>query len=192
MTDPAPASVPEGPDGDPLAALGREIETLRAEVERLRALADHDVLVPALNRRAFVRELSRTLAACKRYGTPAALIYLDLDGFKSVNDRMGHLAGDAALVRVTELLTAHVRESDTVARLGGDEFGLLLQHADRDAALAKAESLAQAVADEPFVWEGVEFTLGGSFGVRAFEGQDTAEAWLAQADAAMFVRKRAR
>jgi diguanylate cyclase (GGDEF)-like protein len=191
MTDPAPDSVPQGPDGDP-AALRREVERLRTEVERLRALADHDVLVPALNRRAFVRELSRTLAACKRYGTPAALLYLDLDGFKSVNDRMGHLAGDAALIRVTELLTAQVRESDTVARLGGDEFGLLLQHADRDGALAKARSLTQAIADEPFSWNGARFTLGGSFGVRAYDGQADAETWLAQADAAMFVRKRGR
>jgi diguanylate cyclase (GGDEF)-like protein len=179
-------------EGDRVAALTREVEALRAEVERLRLLADHDTLTPVLNRRAFVRELSRTIAYCRRYGVPAAVLYLDLDGFKQVNDRFGHPAGDAALVRIAELLTAHVRESDVVARLGGDEFAVLLLQVDAEAAAAKALSLAEAIAGEELAFDGRPCRLGGSFGVRAFDDHNDPEAWLAEADAAMFVRKRAR
>jgi diguanylate cyclase (GGDEF)-like protein len=175
-----------------IAALTREVEALKAEVERLRLLADYDTLAPALNRRAFMRELSRTLAFCRRYRASAAVLYLDLDGFKQVNDRFGHPAGDAALVRVAELLVAHVRESDLVARLGGDEFAVLLLQVDAEAAAAKARALAEAIAAEAFSFDGESFRLGGSFGVRAFEDQAEPEAWLAEADAAMFVRKRTR
>ena len=186
-------AVSSQPDEDErIAALTREVEALKAEVERLRQQADHDTLAPVLNRRAFVRELSRTIAYCRRYRAKAAVLYLDLDGFKQVNDRFGHPAGDAALVRIAELLVAHVRESDVVARLGGDEFAVLLLQAGAEAAAAKARSLAEAIAEEAFAFEGEAFRLGGSFGVRAFDGHADPEAWLAEADAAMFVRKRTR
>jgi diguanylate cyclase (GGDEF)-like protein len=160
------------------------------EVERLTALADHDALTPVLNRRAFVRELGRAMAFSRRYGSPAALLYLDLDGFKQVNDAHGHLAGDAALKRVAELLVANVRESDMVGRMGGDEFAVLLQQADLDSARTKAVSLADVIDADPFEFNGARIQLGGSFGVRAFDNQESAEAWLGEADAAMFVRKR--
>jgi diguanylate cyclase (GGDEF)-like protein len=186
------AVFPQADEDDRIAALTREVEALKTEVERLRQLADYDTLTPALNRRAFVRELSRTIAYCRRYRAKAAVLYLDLDGFKQVNDRFGHPAGDAALVRVAELLVAHVRESDQVARLGGDEFAVLLLQANVEAAAAKARSLAQAIAEATFTFEGEAFRLGGSFGVRAFDGHADPEAWLAEADAAMFVRKRGR
>jgi diguanylate cyclase (GGDEF)-like protein len=192
MKSSRPGASSEADDSDRVAALTREVEALRAEVERLRLLADHDTLTPVLNRRAFVRELSRTIAYCRRYGASAAVLYLDLDGFKQVNDQFGHPAGDAALVSIAELLTAHVRESDVVARLGGDEFAVLLLQVDAEAADAKARSLAAAIAAEDFVFEGRSCRLGGAFGVRAFADHTDPEAWLAEADAAMFVRKRAR
>jgi diguanylate cyclase (GGDEF)-like protein len=173
-----------------VAALEREVAALKAEVERLTALADHDTLAPVLNRRAFVRELKRTIAYCRRYKATAAVLYLDLDGFKAVNDLLGHPAGDAALVQVAELLVSAVRESDIVARLGGDEFAILLQQADATAGAVKALALAEAIATTDFAWEGRTMRLGGSFGVRAYDGHTDAEAWLAEADAAMFVRKR--
>src|SRR6478609_6202035 len=96
-----------------------ELERLRAENERLRvraeaaeALADHDVLTPALNRRGFIAALRSAMAFCQRHGTPAVLLYLDMDGFKGVNDSLGHAAGDAALVHIANLLAANLRESD--------------------------------------------------------------------------------
>ena len=179
--------------------LNAEIERLRAEVETLRlraeaaeAAADHDVLTPALNRRGFVAALNRSMAWCTRYEAPAVLLYLDLDGFKGVNDRLGHAAGDAALVHVAELLMANVRESDAVGRLGGDEFGLLMQNAGLAEGRAKAKTLAATLETDGFVWSGAKTELGGSFGVRVWAQQADAEIWLAEADAAMWVRKRSR
>ena len=179
--------------------LNAEIERLRAEVETLRlraeaaeAAADHDVLTPALNRRGFVAALNRTMAYCTRYDAPAVLLYLDLDGFKGVNDRLGHAAGDAALVHVAELLMANVRESDAVGRLGGDEFGLLMLNAGLAEGRDKAKKLAATLDTDGFVWSGAKAELGGSFGVRVWARQADAEIWLAEADAAMWVRKRSR
>ena len=149
---------------DPFA----EIERLRAEVDALRrraeaaeAAADHDVLTPALNRRGFVAAMKSAMAFCQRHAVPAVLLYLDLDGFKGVNDRLGHAAGDAALVHVAELMLANLRESDAVGRLGGDEFGLLMLNAGLDEGRDKAKRLAAALEAEPFFWEGEAAGLGG-------------------------------
>lgn len=179
--------------------LHAEIERLRAEVaaltvraETAEALADHDVLTPALNRRGFMSVLSRSMAYCRRHEVEAALLYLDMDGFKGVNDGLGHAAGDAALMAVADLLLANVRESDAVGRLGGDEFALLLMNAGADEGRAKAQRLAAALETEGFVWEGATVALGGSFGVRAYAGQTDPEVWLSEADAAMWLRKKAR
>jgi diguanylate cyclase (GGDEF)-like protein len=185
--------------GEALAAARAEAEGLRAEVERLRRrlaevelLADRDALTPVLNRRAFTRELSRTLAFCARYEAPASLVFFDLDGFKAVNDGFGHAAGDAALQAVAATLVDHVRESDVIGRLGGDEFAVILAQAERAAAEAKALDLQQRIESEPAVFDGRAIPLRISFGVRAFEPGLTAAQALAEADAAMFLRKGAR
>ena len=179
--------------------LHAEIERLRAEVaaltaraETAEALADHDVLTPALNRRGFMNVLSRSMAYCRRHEVEAALLYLDMDGFKGVNDGLGHAAGDAALMAVADLLLANVRESDAVGRLGGDEFALLLMNAGAGEGREKAKRLAASLETEGFVWEGATVALGGSFGVRAYAGQTDPEVWLSEADAAMWLRKKAR
>jgi diguanylate cyclase (GGDEF)-like protein len=190
VTTDSPDPPAVSPPDDEIERLRAENAALRAEVELLKTLADHDALTPTLNRRAFERELVRAMAFCRRYEAPAAVIFLDLDGFKAVNDRFGHLVGDAALKRVAEILNANVRESDAVARLGGDEFAVLLQQADLVSAQAKASALAALLRTETFQVEGERVPIRGSFGVRAFDGQDSAEQWLAEADAAMFLRKR--
>jgi len=179
--------------------LHAEIERLRAEVaaltvraETAEALADHDVLTPALNRRGFMAVLNRSMAYCRRHEVEAALLYLDMDGFKGVNDGLGHAAGDAALMAVADLLLANVRESDAVGRLGGDEFALLLMNAGADEGRKKAKRLAASLETEGFVWDGSTVALGGSFGVRAYAGQTDPEVWLSEADAAMWLRKKAR
>ncbi len=180
---------------DPYAEIERlraELESLRARAEAAEAAADHDVLTPALNRRGFVAAVKSAMAYCQRHETPAVLLYLDLDGFKGVNDRLGHAAGDAALVHVAALLKANLRESDAVGRLGGDEFGLLMLNAGLDEGRDKARRLAEALETEPFEYEGQATGLGGSFGVRAYTGQADPEIWLAEADAAMWVRKKGR
>jgi diguanylate cyclase (GGDEF)-like protein len=180
-----------------LSRLMSEIEELRVEVGRLRAqlteaegLADQDVLTPLLNRRAFVRELARTAAFVQRYGGPAALIYFDLDGFKAVNDRYGHSAGDDALRGVALRLAAQVRESDVVGRLGGDEFAVILAQADETAALAKAQSLKAAIEGQPVACGEWMAPLHITFGVAGIAPGADAEAVMAAADRAMYQAKR--
>ncbi|NWE52135.1 GGDEF domain-containing protein [Brevundimonas sp. P7753] len=179
--------------------LHAEIERLRAEVaaltaraETAEALADHDVLTRALNRRGFMTVLNRSMAFCRRHDVQAVLLYLDLDGFKGVNDRLGHAAGDAALVRVADLLLENVRESDAVGRLGGDEFALLLLHAGVEEGRDKARRLAETLEADGFQWQGERAALRGSFGVRPYAGQTDPEVWLSEADAAMWLRKKGR
>ena len=176
-----------------------EIEDLRGEVKRLKdrlseteGLADRDVLTPLLNRRAFVREIGRAQAFAERYGSPAAVIYFDLDGFKAVNDRFGHPAGDLALKAVAERLSANIRGSDLAARLGGDEFGVLLAQADLEAARAKASSLQRVIEAQPADLGEWSAPLRVSFGVRALDPGVDPEHLLGEADAAMYAQKRAR
>ena len=191
----AEQTIVAGADADLQAEVARlraEVAALTERAERAEALADHDVLTPALNRRGFMTVLARNLAYCRRHGVEAALLYLDLDGFKGVNDGMGHAAGDAALIAVAELLLANVRESDAVGRMGGDEFTVVLMNAGAEEGREKARRLSEALNSDGFVWEGQRLRLGGSFGVRAFAEQADAEVWLAEADAAMWLRKKAR
>jgi diguanylate cyclase (GGDEF)-like protein len=181
-----------------LTTLLAEIEELRKEVGRLKSrlneaegLADQDVLTPLLNRRAFLRELRRVLAFIQRYGGPASLVYFDLEGFKAVNDRFGHAAGDVALQAVAQRLADNVRQSDILGRLGGDEFAVILVHADQQAALAKATALATAVESEPVASGEWLIPIKLCYGVGQIAPDATAEQVLIEADAAMYARKRA-
>jgi diguanylate cyclase (GGDEF)-like protein len=180
-------------------ALADEAEALREQVRELslrlaeaERLADRDTLTPLLNRRAFLREVGRAIAMARRHEIPASVIFFDLDDFKSVNDRFGHAAGDAALTAVAERLLAAVRESDVVGRLGGDEFAVLLLHADRETALLKAEALGDAIARQPVTCNDASFPVAATWGVREIAGADSAEQALAEADAVMYLRKPAK
>ncbi len=170
--------------------LREELERAQARIHQLEQLADQDPLVPLINRRAFVRELSRVMALVERYGGRGGVLYFDVNGMKRINDRLGHAAGDAALRHVAETLVASVRTSDVVGRLGGDEFGVLLLHADCEAALAKAEQLAAAVRARPLPIDGLRLPLDVAYGVHSFSGGERADAALAAADRAMYDRKR--
>ena len=171
--------------------LRQEVEEQRARVSNLERLADQDPLTPLVNRRAFVRELSRIVSFSERYGTPASLIYFDMNGLKKVNDTHGHPAGDAALQKVASVLLDNVRESDLVGRLGGDEFGVLLAHADEEASAEKATQLMEAIQAQPLVWEGIEIEISLAYGNYTFKGGEDANAAIAAADREMYVRKHA-
>jgi diguanylate cyclase (GGDEF)-like protein len=179
-------------DEDPRAVIRRleaELAATRARLAEVELLADYDALAPVLNRRAFLRELQRTAAYCERYGADAVLIFLDLDGFKAVNDTFGHAAGDETLRAVASVLSQNIRESDVLGRLGGDEFGVILAQVGKEKGAVKAAALARAIAEANIVVDGRRIVLGASFGVRAFEKGITAPEMMAQADAAMFVHK---
>ena len=169
-----------------------ELAAARARMTELEARAEIDPLTDVLNRRGFERELKRALAYVKRYGTSAALIYLDLNGFKRINDRHGHAAGDILLKAVAMVLTRHVRASDVVARLGGDEFALLLWNLSEAHALAKALALEGTIAYTTTTHAGATLAVGASAGAAMLLPRDTPADVLARADRAMYARKAAR
>ncbi len=170
-------------------ALAAQLAASHARIADLEARVDIDPLTDTLNRRGFDRELKRLLAYVKRYGTSAALIYIDLDEFKPVNDRHGHAAGDAVLKAIAAALLRHVRASDVVARLGGDEFAVLLWNVDGEAAMAKARALESAVYATPVQWDASTLVVGASTGVVLLGALDAAAEVLVRADAAMYARK---
>jgi len=169
--------------------LQSELTAARAKMKELEATADIDAVTGIFNRRGFERELRRSLSYAKRYGTRAALLYIDLDGFKPVNDRYGHAAGDAVLKAVAAILTSAIRASDTVARLGGDEFGLILWNLSEGDAGAKAWALEAVVSDAGFEWQGVMLAVGASIGFAMLGPADELADVLAKADHAMYARK---
>jgi diguanylate cyclase (GGDEF)-like protein len=170
-------------------ALAAELKASRARISDLEARVDIDPLTDVLNRRGFERELKRSLAYIKRYGTSASLVFIDLDGFKPVNDRHGHAAGDAVLKAVAAALVHNVRASDVVARIGGDEFAALLWNVNASAASIKAAALEAAVYATPVRWGSSTLVVGASAGVAPLGALDSAHDVLARADAAMYVRK---
>jgi len=170
-------------------ALSAQLEASRARIGELEARVDIDPLTDILNRRGFERELKRSLAYVKRYGTSVALIYVDLDGFKPVNDRHGHAAGDAVLKAIAAALTRRVRASDVVARIGGDEFAVLLWNVNGADAAAKAASLEAAVYATPVRWDDASLVVGASAGLALLGALDSPAEVLARADAAMYARK---
>ena len=170
-------------------ALAAQLQDSRARILDLEARVDVDPLTDVLNRRGFERELRRSLAYIKRYGTSAALIYMDLDGFKPVNDRHGHSAGDAVLKAIAAALSRKVRASDVVARVGGDEFAVLLWNVNGANAAAKAAALEAAVYGTPVRWSSSTLVVGASAGVALLGALDAPADVIARADAAMYARK---
>jgi diguanylate cyclase (GGDEF)-like protein len=175
-----------------------EIEQLREKIagleERVRlldALAHQDSLLPVPNRRGFMRELESLIARVSRYGESAAMLFVDIDGLKRINDSFGHKAGDEALIQVAGLLTKGVRKSDCVARLGGDEFGILLAHATEEAARETAERLAAAIDEHDGQCDGNVLTLGVAVGITVIDANDSPESVIGRADREMYRQKNA-
>jgi len=169
--------------------LAAELKASRSRITELEARIDVDPLTETLNRRGFERELKRSLAYVKRYGVSAALVYLDLDEFKPVNDRHGHAAGDAVLKAIAATLVGEVRASDVVARIGGDEFVLLLWNVSENEAAMKAAELEAAIYGTPVRWGASILVVGAAAGTAMIGRLDTAAEVLARADAAMYARK---
>lgn len=158
-------------------------------VAELEAAADTDFLLDIPNRRGFERELQRAIAYMKRYRASGALIVLDVDRLKPINDSFGHGAGDEVLKVIAATLTRQIRASDVVGRLGGDEFALLLWNLSETDAKAKAVIFEQAIDDLSFSFRGQHVTAGASAGVALLGAQSDAVRALEEADAAMYVRK---
>src|SRR5712672_1777003 len=169
--------------------LRSELAQALAQIEELKASADTDFLLDIPNRRGFERELSRSIAFIKRYHARGALIMLDVDRLKPINDTYGHAAGDQVLKAIVKALFRHVRSSDVMGRLGGDEFALLLWNLSETDAKAKAAALEEAIDRLTFVFRGRPVTAGASTGVAILGLHAEAGRALEEADSAMYVRK---
>lgn len=172
-----------------LRSLRTKLKDALRRVAELEAAADTDFLLDIPNRRGFERELARAIAYMKRYRASGALIVLDVDRLKPINDSFGHAAGDEVLKTIAATLTRQVRASDVVGRLGGDEFALLLWNLSETDAKAKAVAFEQAVDELSFVFRGQHVSAGASAGVALLGAQSDAARALEEADAAMYVRK---
>ena len=190
---PKPASgSPAAPNDEAKSTIRRlrtELARALARIEELQASADTDFLLDIPNRRGFERELNRAIAYIKRYHASGALIVLDVDRLKPINDAFGHAAGDQVLKEIVATLARQVRSSDVVGRLGGDEFALLLWNLTETDAKAKAAALEQAIDRLSFTFRDRIVTAGASAGVAILGPHAEAGRALEEADSAMYVRK---
>jgi diguanylate cyclase (GGDEF)-like protein/PAS domain S-box-containing protein len=161
----------------------RNVTAAKRLTSELMYHANHDALTGLANRRSFESRLERAIATAAEQGCSHALLYFDLDRFKTVNDRGGHVAGDELLRQLAALLRKQLRERDTLARLGGDEFAVLLEDCRAGDASFVAEKIRDAVSRFEFVWEGERFQIGASIGQLDFQsGGHSPDELIARAD----------
>jgi diguanylate cyclase (GGDEF)-like protein len=164
-------------------------QELDAERAKLAEQARHDPLTGLPNRTLLFERLQQALAVAMRRGNPVAILFIDLDGFKHVNDRLGHHAGDELLVAVADRLEDAVRRIDTVARLGGDEFVVLCEDLDTDERPIEIANRVIAAIERPIIAGGEELAISASVGVAHSTGADEPSGLLKRADAAMYAAK---
>ena len=174
---------------DENALLRASLAEMRERLAELERLADTDPLTPLPNRRRFLRELERVVGQANRHGTPAAVLYVDLDSLKAINDAYGHFAGDAALIHVARLLAGLIRSTDVAARIGGDEFALILDHLDHNSAIETADRIARCIAANPLDIGGTEVSLQASIGTATILSGDSVEDVMQRADRNMYLAK---
>src|SRR6201996_5568503 len=175
---PKPASA----DRSTIRKLRVELKAAQKRIEELQASADTDFLLGIPNRRGFEHELTRAIAYIKRHRASGALILVDVDRLKPINDTFGHAAGDQVLKAITAVLTSQVRASDVVGRLGGDEFALLLWNLSETDARAKAAMLETDIDQLTFEFDGQHVSAGASAGVAILGSHSEAGRALEEAD----------
>ncbi|MFC0679378.1 diguanylate cyclase domain-containing protein [Lysobacter korlensis] len=167
----------------------RDATTSRENLRALAHQATHDDMTGLVNRAEFDKRLARSVMRAQQSATASALIYIDLDGFKAVNDSGGHAAGDELLRRLARIFAEHIRERDTLARIGGDEFALIIDGCSHEVADRVADAIRSATEDFAINQDGREYQVGASVGVTLIVAGDTAEEALGRADRACYTAK---
>lgn len=169
-----------------------EIARQRARIHTLESLSITDEVTGLLNRRGFQREMSRALSGSQRRNTQGVLVVIDLDGFKNINDTLGHAAGDAVLLQVARLLHQHVRKTDSVARIGGDEFAILMLDATDALAMQRAHELQTIINSLRAEWDEHVIAVKASVGISALDPNMDLNSLYQAADLAMYQHKQRR
>lgn len=177
---------------DLAAQTEQRIAEQQARIQHLESLTTTDELTGLLNRRGFMEGMQRALQSARRYDEEGVLSFIDLDGFKPINDTYGHAAGDMVLRRVGELLLSNVRKTDLVARLGGDEYAVLFVHAVKQIGRKRAETLRQTLNASNLVYGDVSIPIRASLGCADYSGWSVPEDLLRKADRAMYREKNRR
>lgn len=171
---------------DEIERLKAQIGQLEAHVCELEKLAHLDPLVGLPNRRGLFRDLENVIARLDRYGGSAAIVFVDVDGLKQINDRFGHPTGDAALIKVAQILVGCVRSSDIVGRLSGDEFIILLSNVDELEAWNMALRAVEATVASPPDVNNFRVPLSIAVGVSTIKAGDRPQDVVSRADQAMY------
>lgn len=172
-----------------MSMMAKSLRSVQEQLDILERESGMDVLCNTLNRRGFMRELERALAFRARYGHDAALVFVDLNDFKLINDHHGHVIGDKVLETVAVRLSRNLRASDLIGRYGGDEFVILLWGAQGEVARTTADKIRHTIGDAPILTENGPCDLSISIGVTDVRDGDTIADLLDRADKAMYCDK---
>ncbi|MBN2808164.1 MAG: GGDEF domain-containing protein [Deltaproteobacteria bacterium] len=167
----------------------KKIEALKVQMEKVKQEIIIDPLTRVYNRRAYDAKIKQELMGYQRYGRPTALLFIDIDHFKQINDSYGHRTGDGVLRILSEVMKKEIREIDVLARYGGEEFALILPHTAYAQALEVAERIRQKVENSRFTFKGKPFSVTVSLGVGTLQENDTLESYVERVDQALYQAK---
>jgi diguanylate cyclase (GGDEF)-like protein len=170
-------------------ALRRENRVLKIAVAELERVSERDTLTPLFNRRYFLTAIHHRIARFERHAERAAVVFVDVNQLKYINDSFGHAAGDFALMEIAKRLAESIRATDVAARIGGDEFGLILDQSSEEGARAQTNRLGEVLAASPALYDGHEIPLSACFGIAMLQTGMTESDILAAADRDMYRSK---
>lgn len=170
-------------------ALRRENRVLKIAVAELERVSERDTLTPLFNRRYFLTAIHHRMARFERHAERAAVVFVDVNQLKYINDNFGHAAGDFALMEIAKRLAASIRATDVAARIGGDEFGLILDQSSEEGAHAQVVRLCEVLTATPAHYDGHEIALSACFGIAMLQTGMTESDILAAADRDMYKSK---
>lgn len=173
-----------------IATLRREMRLLRIANAELERVAILDTLTPLFNRRHFLTALNKQLIRAERYKTKAAVLFIDINRMKHINDAFGHSAGDFALVHASQIILANIRKTDVAARIGGDEFAIMLEEVDQTLAAAKANQIDEVLRTTECRLGDDILPISASIGYTMLMANDSEDSLIERADASMYARKR--